>query len=150
MTPESAAQYSRLHPRCGTSFLLIVMIISILTYAVFDEVLHFGIPWIETWWAGLLLRLILLPLIAGISYEFLKFAAKYENPFTRALRWPGLQLQRLTTKEPTPDMIEVALISFNMVLADDDPAKRKPPVEEPAEEEIRADEQDGSATEETE
>lgn len=91
LTPENAAKQSRLHPRCGTAFMLIVMIISVLVYGLFP---------FQIWWQKLLIRLVMLPIIAGISYEVLKLLAKSENPIVRALRAPGLALQRLTTKEP--------------------------------------------------
>ena len=107
LTPQNAAQCSRLHPRCGTSFMLIVMIIAILIYGLFP---------IEIWWQRMLVRIIMLPVVAGVSYEVLKLLAKSENVFVRALRAPGLALQRLTTKEPTEDMLEVAIASFKGVL----------------------------------
>jgi len=114
LTPENAAKYSRLHPRCGTSFLLLVMVISILVFSVFD----FDV----TWWGRLLIRILLLPVIAGISYEILRFASKGNSVFHRCLRWPGLQLQRLTTKEPDLAMLEVAIHAFNLVIDMDNPS----------------------------
>lgn len=107
LTPENAAKCSRLHPRCGTSFMLIVMIIAILIYGLFP---------IEVWWQRMLVRILMLPVVAGVSYEVLKLLAKSENIIVRALRAPGLALQRLTTKEPTNDMLEVAITSFKGVL----------------------------------
>ncbi len=107
LTPENAAKCSRLHPRCGTSFMLIVMIIAILIYGLFP---------IEVWWQRMLVRILMLPVVAGVSYEVLKLLAKSENIIVRTLRAPGLALQRLTTKEPTNDMLEVAITSFKGVL----------------------------------
>jgi uncharacterized protein YqhQ len=115
LTPENASKYSRLHPRCGTSFLLLVMVISILVFSVFD----FDVAW----WARLIIRISLLPVIAGISYEILRFASKGDSIIHRSLRWPGLQLQRLTTKEPDLAMLEVAIHAFNLVLDMDNPEK---------------------------
>ena len=99
---ENVKSFSPQHPRCGTSFLLIVMIISILTFSF--------IP--QTWpfYAKFLSRLVLIPLIAGVSYELLKFSAKAkDNPAVNLLVLPGLLLQRLTTREPDDSQIEVAI-----------------------------------------
>ncbi len=104
MTVENARKQSRLHPRCGTSYLLIVMVISILVFAL--------LGWSDAWYLRFGLRIILLPFIAGLSYEVLKLAAKYENRFVRIVRAPGMALQRLTTKEPDDSMLEISLIAF--------------------------------------
>ncbi len=104
MDVEHARQNTRLHPRCGTSFLLIVMIISILLFTL--------LGWSENWAVRIGLRLLMLPVVAGVSYEILKLVAKYDNKFTMALRKPGMALQYLTTREPDDGMLEVALISF--------------------------------------
>ena len=120
LTVENVRPQRRLHPRCGTSYLLLVMIVSILVYsvvgAVFSALGFHGID--KNLLFRVCSRLILLPLIAGISYEVLKGAAKHENWFTKAIRWPGMQLQRLTTKEPDDSMIEIAIIAFEMALRD--------------------------------
>ena len=108
LTVENVRPQKRLHPRCGTSFLLLVMVITILIYAC--------LGWNDSIWMRIGTRLITLPIIAGISYEVLKLCAKYENWFTKAIRWPGMQLQRLTTKEPDDDMIEIGILSFEMAL----------------------------------
>ena len=97
---------SRLHRRCGTSFLLIVMLVSVVLFIfirVDNPLLRLG------------LRLLLIPVIAGISYEFIRLAGRSENPLVKALSAPGLLLQKLTTKEPTEDMIEVAIKSIEAV-----------------------------------
>ncbi len=95
-------KYSRLHPRCGTSFIIFVVFLSILVYIL--------IPMDYTFWVKLGLRLLLLPLIAGIAYELIKLSGKYQkSKFLFALISPGLLLQRLTTKEPRRDQIEVAI-----------------------------------------
>ncbi|MEG2625762.1 MAG: DUF1385 domain-containing protein [Christensenella sp.] len=104
MDVEHARKDTRLHPRCGTSFLLIVMIVSILIFTL--------LGWSENWAIRIGLRLLMLPIVAGVSYEVLKLVAKYDNKFTMALRKPGMMLQYLTTREPDDGMIEVALISF--------------------------------------
>ncbi|HIT69448.1 MAG TPA: DUF1385 domain-containing protein [Candidatus Aphodomonas merdavium] len=118
LTPQNAKQFSTLHPRCGTSFLLITMILAILVGAVADQLLHllFGIERLS-FAARLLRSIILLPLLAGISYEALKALAHSENKLVRALRWPGLMLQHLTTREPDESQLEVAIASMNAALA---------------------------------
>ena len=104
MDVEHAQKNTRLHPRCGTSFLLIVMIISILLFTL--------LGWSDNWAVRIGLRLAMLPVVAGVSYEVLKLLAKYDNRFVDALRKPGMMLQYLTTREPDDGMVEVALVSF--------------------------------------
>ena len=109
LTPENAQQFSTLHPRCGTSFLLIVFVISIVLFTLV------GYQGTNVLWR-LLSRLALFPVVAGIGYEVLKGLAHNNSKVCRALRWPGMQLQRLTTKPPTDDMCEVAIVSMNVAL----------------------------------
>lgn len=109
LTPENAQQFSTLHPRCGTSFLLIVFVISIALFTVLG---YQGNNYIFR----LLSRLALLPIVAGISYEVLKGLAHSDSKVARALRWPGMQMQRLTTKPPTDEMVEVAIVAMNVAL----------------------------------
>lgn len=118
LTPENAQRFSRLHPRCGTSFLLITFVFSILFYSVIDQAVLslLGFDLGTHYFLRVLSRLVLLPLVAGISYELLKGLAHANNPLTRALRWPGIQLQRLTTREPSLEMLEVAIASMNAAL----------------------------------
>lgn len=105
---ENVRKYTTLHPRCGTSFLLIVMVISILVFSLFG---------VEIFWWRLLSRVVLLPVIAGISYEVLKFAGKHcDNPFMKIVNKPGLMMQKLTTGEPDDSQIEVALRALQGVL----------------------------------
>lgn len=109
LTPENAQQFTTLHPRCGTSFLLIVFVISIV---LFTLVGYQG----ENFFLRLGSRLLLLPFVAGISYEALKALAHSESRLARILRWPGMQMQRLTTRPPTNEMLEVAIVSMNVAL----------------------------------
>lgn len=118
LTPENARQFSRLHPRCGTAFILITMIISILVGSVIDELIFliFGIEKLS-----FLLRfgrsILLLPVVAGVAYEALKgLAHAGDHVIVRALRWPGLKLQLLTTREPDDSMLEVAIASMKAAL----------------------------------
>jgi uncharacterized protein YqhQ len=123
LIPQRAAQYSRLHPRCGTSFLLIVMVLAIFVFA------PIGLP---AWYWLVVSRILGIPLIAGLSYEVIKWAGKHRNKrWVRALMWPGLMLQNLTTREPDHDQLEVAIRSLNAVLAVEDPyeAKGRQPIE---------------------
>ena len=109
LTPENAQQFTTLHPRCGTSFLLIVFVISIVTFTLVG---YQG----TNYFLRLGSRLLLLPFVAGISYEVLKGLAHADNKLVRILRWPGMQMQRLTTKQPTSEMLEVAIVSMNVAL----------------------------------
>lgn len=109
LTPENAQQFSTLHPRCGTSFLLLVFVISIVLFTLV------GYQGNSFAWR-LLSRLALLPVVAGVSYEALKGLAHSESLLARILRWPGLQLQRLTTRRPTDEMVECAICSMNAAL----------------------------------
>lgn len=117
LTAPSVARYSVQHPRCGTSFLLMVLVISIILFAP----LHFNfLPGALGYAARLLSRLLLIPVVAGISYEFLRFTAKHQaNAFVRALIAPGLALQRLTTREPDSNMLECAIAALVPVLTAD-------------------------------
>ena len=108
LTPDHAAKHSRLHPRCGTNYLFLVMAVSILFFA--------AVGWNANFLVRLASRLIFLPLVAGLSYEVLRFAAKHDNLLTRIIRAPGMGLQRITTKEPTPDMLEVAITAFELAM----------------------------------
>lgn len=111
MTPDSVARFSTAHTRCGTGFLLSVMIVSILVFAPF----HF-----DSLFLRLLSRIILIPAVAGISYELLRFNADHQKwAWVRALTAPGLALQRLTTREPEPAMLECAIAALKPVLAAD-------------------------------
>lgn len=118
LTPENAQKYTTLHPRCGTSFLLLTFILSILFYSVMDEIILLvsGFDMGTNYLVRVLSRLVFLPVVAGIGYEALKGLAHANSPFTRALRWPGMQLQRLTTKPPTDEMLEVAIAALSAAL----------------------------------
>jgi len=101
LTVENVKKYSPIHPRCGTSFIIIVLIMSIIV---------FSIVWHETFIIKFIQRIILIPVIASLSFEFLKFSAKHQNFFLiRALSYPGLLIQKITTKQPENDQIEVAI-----------------------------------------
>ena len=119
LTPESASRQSRLHPRCGTSFLLIVMLSSILLFSILDAML---LSWLGglTLPLRLLTHLPLIPLVGGISYEFIRASAKSsETVIGRALIAPGLWLQRITTREPSIDQLEVAVAALRSALGED-------------------------------
>jgi uncharacterized protein YqhQ len=111
MTPESVAKFSTAHTRCGTGFLLSVMIISILVFAPF----HF-----DNLFLRLASRILLVPVVAGIAYEFMRFNAGHQHwAWVRWITQPGLLLQRLTTREPEPAMLECAIAALKPVLAAD-------------------------------
>ena len=106
LTPENVDKYSRLHKRCGTSFIFIVMIISMVFFFFIR---------VDTIWLRIVLRLLFLPLVAGVSYEFIRFAGSSDHPLVQIFSKPGLALQKLTTKEPDHSMIEVAIASVEGV-----------------------------------
>ena len=111
LTPENARTFSRLHPRCGTAFLLIVFLISIFLFLVLNVL----VP-ISNFFLRFLFHLAMLPIVAGISYEVLMGLAHSESKAACILRWPGMQMQRLTTREPDEKMLECAIVSVNVVL----------------------------------
>ena len=113
LTVENARSMSRFHPRCGTSFLLIVLIVSIFVFSLIPKDSHFLIKFGS--------RILFMPLIAGISYEILKLSGKHANNIiVKILIAPGLWLQKITTREPDDDMLEVAMISIKEALRKDD------------------------------
>jgi uncharacterized protein YqhQ len=115
LVPARAARYSRLHPRCGTSFLLIVMVLAIFVFA------PIGLP---AWYWLLASRILGIPLIAGLSYEVIKWAGRNRRKrWVRALMWPGLMLQNLTTREPDHEQLEVAIRALEAVLAVERPGE---------------------------
>ena len=100
LTPENVKKYSRLHKRCGTSFLLIVMVVSIIFFMFIR---------LENMWLKVIVRILLVPVIAGVSYEFIRLAGRSDNKLVCTLSKPGMMLQKLTTREPDEEMIEVAI-----------------------------------------
>ena len=118
LVPENARKLDTSHVRCGTSFVLYVLVLSILAFSLLG---------VEGWLFMVLSRLIVIPLVAGIAFEFIMWSARHqENPLVRILVWPGLQLQRLTTREPTDDMVEVAMASLRKVLSMEQEARIEP------------------------
>jgi uncharacterized protein YqhQ len=110
LTVENARKYTCIHPRCGTSFLMVVIVLSILLFSM--------IPGSWPLWAKGVMRIVLLPLVAGLSYEFIRFSAKTRgNAVVEALILPGLLLQRLTTREPSDDQLQVAIRAMDEALA---------------------------------
>jgi uncharacterized protein YqhQ len=118
LVPENARKLDTSHVRCGTSFILYVLVLSILVFSLLP---------IDWWVEAVLSRVVVIPLIAGIAFEFIMWSAKNQaNPVVKALIWPGLQLQKLTTREPTDDQVEVAMASLKTVLAKEDEAHIAP------------------------
>jgi uncharacterized protein YqhQ len=115
LVPARAKLYSRLHPRCGTSFLLIVMVVAIFVFA------PLGLP---AWYWLVASRILGIPLIAGISYEVIKWAGKNRRKrWVRGLMWPGLMLQNLTTREPDEEQLAVAIAALEKVLEEETPGE---------------------------
>lgn len=111
LTPENAQQFYTLHPRCGTSFLMFVMVIAVLAHALM------GWPNV---WIRIISRILVLPLIAGVSYELLKWAGRSDNWIVKILSLPGIYLQKLTTREPNNKQLEVAIAAMKAVLPGND------------------------------
>jgi uncharacterized protein YqhQ len=111
LTPESVQTFSRFHPRCGTSFLFLVVVVSIVAFSLIGKPRGVG---------DHLLRIASMPLVVGVAFEFIRLSGKYaDRPLVRALIWPGLQFQRLTTREPDLSMCEVAIASLERVRHDE-------------------------------
>ena len=117
LTVENARGCTRVHDRCGTTFIVFVLVISIIVFACFESLVGKDVL---TGALRVLCKLLLLPVVAGLSYELLKALAKTKSPLVLPLKAPGLLLQRITTKEPTDDMLEVAITAFNAVLEMDE------------------------------
>ena len=115
LTVENVKRQSRFHPRCGTSFIFVILIISVVISSAISvtwpELRDQTVLWVA-------IKILILPFITGLSYEFIKYAGKHDNLLVKILAAPGLWMQRLTTKEPDEDMIEVALAAFNAVITD--------------------------------
>lgn len=126
LTVENARIQSRFHPRCGTSFLILMIVISIL----FSTLVQIIFPSVyEIPWVWIVIKILLVPLICGVGFEVLRFCGKYDNLFTRIISAPGLWMQRITTKEPSDDMLEIAIAALKACEGD------TPDVERPVEEE---------------
>jgi len=118
LVPENARKLDTSHVRCGTSFILYVLVLSILVFSLLP---------IDWWVEAVASRVVVIPLVAGIGFEFIMWSARNQgNPLVMALIWPGLQLQKLTTREPTDDQVEVAMASLKKVLAKEEEARIKP------------------------
>ena len=131
LTVENVRQQTRLHPRCGTSFLLVVMVISILVFSVASSLLLMLIPGLEALRGTFLYRLVmilfkllLLPLVVSITYEINRWAGRHDNWFTKILTAPGMWLQNFTTNEPDDSMIEVGITAVQAVLPEEEGADR--------------------------
>ena len=131
LTVENVRQMTRLHPRCGTSFLLVVMVISIIVFSIASSGLLALIPALAAIQGSFLYRLLmivfklaLLPIVVGITYEINRWAGKHDTPFTRILTAPGMWMQNFTTNEPDDSMIEVAIRAVEAVLPEEEGADR--------------------------
>lgn len=118
LTVENVRKHTRFHPRCGTSFMFVILIISIIVNSLILWAVGAIFPMapINVAWFKALIKLVALPVVVGISYEYIAYAGKHENTFTRIFSAPGLWMQRITTREPDDDMIEVAITSLKSAL----------------------------------
>lgn len=105
LTPENAKKQERLHPRCGTNFLFLVMVVSIILFSL--------TPW-NSIWERVLYRIVLLPVVSGLTYELIRWMGKNQGKCSRILAYPGLKLQEITTKEPDLEQLEVAIVSLKV------------------------------------
>lgn len=128
LTPENASTRTRLHPRCGTSFIFVALILSIIVFSF--------LPW-ANFWLRLGLQLLFLPLVIGLSFEFIIYAGRHQNVLTKVLSTPGLLMQRITTREPSLKQLEVAIASIKAAMPDEFPPE--------AEESTSVGETDGDA-----
>lgn len=110
LTPENAMKYSRFHKRCGTSFLLIVIVLSIIFFILFFQI----VP-VQNMLLKVVCRILLVPVIAGVAYELIQWAGRSENWFTNAMSKPGMAMQKLTTREPDASMLEAAIASIEAI-----------------------------------
>lgn len=115
LTVENVRRQEKFHPRCGTSFMFVLIIISTIVSSIVFSLIDIVNPFLR-----MLAHLILLPLVVGISYEFNRYAGRSESVLSHALRWPGLMIQHLTVFEPDDSMIEVAITGMKAVIPDDD------------------------------
>lgn len=115
LTVENVKKQSRFHPRCGTSFIFVIIIISVVISSAISVIAPELRNQTLVWMA---IKILILPIVTGLSYEFIKYAGRHDNLLVKILSAPGLWMQRLTTKEPDEDMIEVALASFKAVITD--------------------------------
>lgn len=112
---ENAKKCTRFHPRCGTSFIFVVLIFSIIFYTIIAKIFPVIAAERILW---LILKLVFLPIIMGICYEFIRYAGRHDNLFVKIVSAPGLWMQRLTTKEPTDDILEVGIAAIKAVITD--------------------------------
>ena len=145
LIPEKAKKMSRFHPRCGTSFLVLVMLISLVIFLFFGT--------FKTLWLRVLTRIVMIPIVAGISYEALKLLAREDSGIAKFFRKPGLAMQKFTTREPDEGMLEVAIAAFNRVLEMEEEDERRrhsaaPEADETAEN-AQTDAQDTESEEDT-
>ncbi len=133
LTAAAARKYTRFHPRCGTSFMFVMILLGVLLGFLINAILPNLPTFLYT-----LVRLLLLPLVVGLGFEFIIYAGKHDNIITRTLSAPGLWMQRITTREPDDQMLEVALLALQYALIDDFPDfdraayKKQTPIEEKA------------------
>ena len=117
LTVENVRIKGRFHPRCGTSFMILMLIVSIFVTFILDAI----VPWLKgVLWARTIIKLLLVPVICGIGYELIKICGKYDNTFTRIVAAPGLWIQRITVKEPDDSMIEIAIAAMKEVIPENE------------------------------
>jgi len=119
LTVENVRNQRRFHPRCGTAFLILMLIVGIFISFFIDPLFYWTLGKLPPVWVRAIVKILLLPIIMGVGYELIKLAGRHDNIFTRIISAPGLWLQRITVLEPTDDMIECAITAFKEVIPED-------------------------------
>lgn len=147
LTPENAKKHTRFHPRCGTSFMFVIMILSIFIFTAARMLFAALADNLMLYWAS---KLLLVPLVVGIGFEFIMFAGKHDNIFVRILSAPGLWMQRITTREPDLEQLGVAIAAIKAAMPDEFPPEETEEADQTAEADIEAEaEADAEAEAET-
>ena len=118
LTPENAMRHSRFHPRCGTSFMFVIMILSIFIFTAARMIFTSLADNLLLYWAS---KLLLVPLVIGLGFEFIMYAGKHDGPFVRMMSAPGIWMQRITTREPDAEQLEVAIAAIKAAMPDEFP-----------------------------
>ena len=123
LTPENARKHSRFHPRCGTSFMFVIMILSIFIFTAARMLFSALAENLMLYWAS---KILLIPIVVGLGFEFIMFAGKHDNLFVRILSAPGIWMQKITTREPDLEQLEVAIAAIKAAMPDEFPPEEKP------------------------
>ena len=144
LTPENAMRHSRFHPRCGTSFMFVIMILSIFIFTAARMIFTSLADNLLLYWAS---KILLVPLVIGLGFEFIMYAGKHDGPLVRIMSAPGIWMQRITTREPDAAQLEVAIAAIKAAMPDEFPPEKAPEETKTDDNEPRADENEPKAEE---